>query len=67
MYFRGDVYNGRYPTRIVHTPQGPITVVYIQDPYYRYDSGADAAIGILAGTALVTALMIPFWFPLFLI
>lgn len=63
MYFRGN-YTGRYPSRIVHTPQGPITVVYIEDPYYR-DSGADFALGVLAGTALATTFMWPFWFPIF--
>ncbi|CAF0798588.1 unnamed protein product [Brachionus calyciflorus] len=63
IYFRG-AYSGRYPSRIVHTPQGPITVVYLEDPYYRSSCG-DAALGFLAGTALASTLMWPFWFPLF--
>lgn len=34
MLYRGaGRYTGRYPSRIVHTPQGPATVVYMNDPY----------------------------------
>lgn len=65
MYYRGN-YTGVYPSRIVHTPQGPITVVYVDNPYYRYDNtGADLALGFLAGTAIASTFMWPFWFPLF--
>lgn len=64
MVYRGGRYSGRYPTRIVHTPQGPVTVVYVNDYYYdypRYGYGAG-----LAGAALATSLFFPFWFPFFL-
>ena len=65
MYYRGNNYQGRYPYRIVQTPQGPITVVYIDDGYYRYRNGSDG-LGLLAGAALASTLFFPFWFPLFL-
>ena len=65
MYYRGT-YRGSYPSRIVHTPQGPITVVYINDPYYRPRYyGGDLALGALAGTAVASTLFWPFWFPFF--
>lgn len=65
IYYRGN-YTGRSPSRIVHTPQGPITVVYIQEPYYRYSNSCrNAGFGFLAGTALASTFMFPFWFPLF--
>jgi hypothetical protein len=64
MYHRGDVYTGQYPSRIVHTPQGPITVVYVSDYPYRYRS-SDFALGALGGAALASTFMFPFWFPLF--
>jgi hypothetical protein len=64
MYHRGTVYNGQYPSRIVHTSQGPITVVYVHDYPYRHRSG-DFMLGALGGTALASALIFPFWFPLF--
>lgn len=66
MYYRGN-YRGGYPSRIVHTPQGPITIVYVEQPYYgRYGySGLGLGYGALAGTALATSLLLtPFWFPL---
>lgn len=64
MYYRGN-YRGTYPSRIVHTPQGPITVVYVDAPYYRRYGGGDVALGALAGTAIASSLFFPFWFPLF--
>lgn len=66
MVYRGN-YVGRYPTRIVHTPQGPVTVVYVDDyyGYPRYGRGCGYGYG-LAGAALATSLFFPFWFPFFL-
>lgn len=66
MYYRGN-YAGRYPYRIVHTPQGPITVVYIDDGYYRYhDRCGNGFVSGLAGAALASTLFFPiFWFPFF--
>ena len=61
MYYRGT-YRGSNPSRIVHTPQGPITVVYVQPDYYGYRGNY---YGALAGTALASTLFFPFWFPLF--
>ena len=64
-YYRGH-YRGNYPSRIVHTPQGPITVIYIDDYRYPYRySGGDMALGALTGAALASTFMWPFWFPLF--
>lgn len=65
VYYRGANYRGAYPSRIVHTPQGPITVVYLPDYRYNYYSGSDIALGALAGTAIASTLFWPFWFPLF--
>jgi len=65
MYYRG-AYRGQYPSRIVHTSQGPITVVYIDDPYYRRRyRGSNFAYGALAGTALASTFIWPFWFPFY--
>ena len=69
MYYRGN-YSGQYPSRIVHTSQGPITVVYINDPYYYRRGGYrgnNFAYGALAGTALASTLFWPFWIPFFLV
>ena len=67
MLYRGNGrYNGNYPTRIVHTPQGPITVVYVNDPYYDRYRGSNVAFGALTGAAIASSfLWYPFWFPLF--
>lgn len=66
VYRGGSAYRGQYPTRIVHTPQGPVTVVYVNDYYYDYPRyGYGCGYG-LAGAALATSLFFPFWFPFFL-
>jgi hypothetical protein len=67
MYYRGN-YQGNYPSRIIYTPQGPVTVIYINDGYYRYGRGCGGygcGYGALGGAALASAFLLPFWFPLF--
>lgn len=64
MYHRGR-YGGNYPSRIVHTPTGPVTVVYVDQPNYNRYRGGNLAFGALAGTALASSLLFtPLWFPL---
>ena len=55
-------YNGNHYSRIVHTNQGPITVVYVNDPYYYRRGCGYGGYGALAATSL---LLTPFWFPFF--
>lgn len=61
LYYKGK-YQGTFPSREFETPKGPITVVYLNEPYrYAYDSDES----ILAGAALASCLFLPFWFPFF--
>ena len=67
MYYMGD-YRGQYPSRIVHTNQGPVTVVYINDPYYHrrgYYGYGGLGYGALGGALVASTLLWPFWFPFF--
>ncbi len=64
MVYHGD-YRGNYPSRIIHTSNGPVTVVYVDHPRYGYYNGSNIALGTLAGAAVASTLIWPFWFPLF--
>ena len=61
MYYRGDYY-GNYPSRIINTPNGPVTIVFVDRCHYN--SGYYPYYG-LGGLALASAFVWPLWFPLF--
>lgn len=65
MYYRGN-YRGTYPSTIVQTPQGPVTIVFVdRGNYYPRYSAGNVALGALTGYALASTLFWPFWWPCF--
>lgn len=39
MYYRGTNYYGNYPSRVLQTPRGPVTVVYVDAPVSTFGPG----------------------------
>jgi len=58
-------YRGSFPSRVIQTPQGPVTLVFVDRSYYnRGYSGSNFAFGALAGAALASTFMWPLWWPI---
>lgn len=68
MYYNG-IYTGNHPSRVVQTPNGPVTIVYLNRNMYYPNYGSDYALGALTGAAVASTLtwplFFPMWFPLF--
>jgi hypothetical protein len=63
MYYRGNYY-GNYPSRVITTPEGPITIVFVDRCHYHSGYYPHYSYG-LTGLALASTFMWPLWFPIF--
>ena len=64
MYYNGNNYRGNYPSRVISTPQGPVTIVFVDRCAYNSGYYSDYALAGLTGAALASTLMWPLWYPM---